>query len=225
MHWFTTLFLFALGISGGIRLWLARRQIAYIAARRGDVPAEFSARVSLPEHQKAADYTSAKTRLGMFEAVVAAVLVLAFTLGGLLQRLSDAWSLLLEPGGYAHGVALVVSVALISSLIDLPFGLYRTFVIEQRFAFNRTTPALFLADLVKQAALSALLGIPLLFCVLWLMARMGGAWWLYAWLTWMAFSLVIQVLYPTVLARWFNKFTPLEDTALKARIETLLTKC
>ncbi len=225
MHWFSVLFLIALGITTGIRLWLARRQVSYIVAHRGEVPAGFTASVALAAHQKAADYTTAKTRLGMLETVVAAVLVLAFTLGGWLQSLSDAWSSRFEPGGYAHGIALVVSVALISSLVDLPFGLYRTFEIEQRFGFNRTTLGLFFADLAKQAALSALLGIPLLLCVLWLMARAGGAWWLYAWLTWVAFSLVIHVLYPTVFARWFNKFTPLEDPALKARIEVLLAKC
>ena len=225
MHWFSVLFLIAFGITTGIRLWLARRQVSYIVAHRAEVPAGFTASVALAAHQKAADYTTAKTRLGMLETVVAAVLVLAFTLGGWLQSLSDAWSARFEPGGYAHGIALVVSVALISSLVDLPFGLYRTFEIEQRFGFNRTTLGLFFADLAKQAALSALLGIPLLLCVLWLMARAGGAWWLYAWLTWVAFSLVIHVLYPTVFARWFNKFTPLEDPALKARIEALLVKC
>jgi STE24 endopeptidase len=225
MHWFTTLFLAALGLTTAIRLWLARRQIAHIAAHRAEVPSEFVGRVSLSAHQKAADYTIAKTRLGMLETVTAAALVLALTLGGGLQLLSDAWSTVFEPGGYAHGVVLIVSVAVISSLVDLPFSLVRTFVIEERFGFNRMSLALFFADLAKQAALSALLGIPLLFCVLWLMARMGETWWLYVWLTWVAFSLMIHVLYPTFFARWFNKFTPLEDATLKNRIENLLAKC
>jgi STE24 endopeptidase len=151
--------------------------------------------------------------------------VLAFTVGGGLQRLIEAWSAVLDPAGYAHGVALVVSVVLVSSLVDLPFSAVRAFVIEQRFGFNRMTPALFAADLAKQAMLSALLGIPLLFCVLWLMTRAGEAWWLYAWLTWVGFSLVVHFLYPTVFARWFNKFSPLADATLKARIEALLAKC
>src|SRR5262249_35962163 len=130
-----------------------------------------------------------------------------------------------EPGGYAHGVALVVSAILVSSLVDLPFSVVRAFVIEERFGFNRMTPAVFVADLAKQTALSVLLGVPLLFCVLWLMTRAGGAWWLYAWIPWVAFPLVLHFLYPTVFAPWFNKFSPLADAALKARIEALLAKC
>jgi STE24 endopeptidase len=225
MHWFTALFLAALGVSTAARLWLARRQVRHVTANRAAVPSGFEDRISLPAHRKAADYTAAKTRLGMLETVASAALVLAFTLGGGLQYLSEALSTLLDSGGYAHGVALVVSVVLVSGLVDLPFGLWRAFVIEERFGFNRMTLRLFVADMAKQAALSALLGIPLLFCVLWLMARAGGAWWLYAWLTWIAFSLVVHFLYPTVFARWFNKFSPLSDAALRARIESLLAKC
>jgi STE24 endopeptidase len=225
MHWFTALFLAALAISTAARLWLALRQLRHVAARRGSVPPGFEDRIPLSAHQKAADYTVARTRLGMIETAVGALVVLAYTLGGGLQWLIDAWSSVIDPRGYAYGVALVVSVALVSSLVDLPFSAARAFVIEERFGFNRMTPALFLADLAKQAAMSALLGIPLLFCVLWLMARAGGAWWMYAWLTWVAFSMVVHFLYPTVFARWFNKFSPLSDTALKARIEALLAKC
>jgi STE24 endopeptidase len=225
MHWFTALFLAALGLATATRLWLAWRQMRHVAAHRAKVPAGFEERIALAAHQKAADYTLAKARIGMLETIVAAVLVLAFTVGGGLQLLSDSWSAVFAPGGYAHGIALVASVVLVSSVIDLPFSAWRQFVIEQRFGFNRMTLGLFVADLAKQAALSAALGIPLLFCVLWLMARAGGAWWLYAWLTWIAFSLVVHFLYPTVFARWFNKFSPLTDPALKARIEALLAKC
>jgi STE24 endopeptidase len=225
MHWFTALFLAALGASTATRLWLARRQVRHVSANRAAVPAGFEQRIPLSAHQKAADYTTVKTRLGMLETVAGALLVLAFTVGGGVQALSDAWSAVLEPGGYAHGVALVASVVLVSSLVELPFGLWRAFVIEERFGFNRMTLGVFVADLAKQAALAALIGLPLLFCVLWLMARAGGAWWLYAWLTWMAFSLVVHFLYPTVFARWFNEFSPLGDAALKERIEGLLAKC
>jgi STE24 endopeptidase len=225
MHWFTALFLAALAASTTTRLWLALRQLRHVAGHRGSVPPGFEDRIALAAHQKAADYTAARTRLGALETVVGALVVLAFTVGGGLQRLIDAWSAILEAGGYAHGAALVVSVVVISSLVDLPFSAVRAFVIEERFGFNRMTLGLFLADLAKQAALSALLGIPLLFCVLWLMARAGSAWWLYAWLTWVAFSMVVHLLYPTVFARWFNKFSPLSDPALKARIEALLAKC
>jgi STE24 endopeptidase len=225
VHWFTALFLAALGLATAAHLWLAFRQMRHVAANRASVPAGFEDRIPLSAHQKAADYTIAKTRIGMLETITAAALVLAFTVGGGLQLLSDAWSAVVAPGGYAHGVALVVSVVLVSSAVDLPFSLWRAFVIEQRFGFNRMTLGLFVADLLKQAVLSAILGIPLLACVLWLMARAGSAWWLYAWLIWIAFSLVVHFLYPTVFARWFNKFSPLTDAALKQRIEALLAKC
>src|SRR5439155_21935963 len=145
----------------------------YVLANRNAVPAKFTASIPLAAHQKAADYTAAKTRLGMLETLAAAALLLGFTLGGGLQLLSDAWERIFQAGGYAHGIALITSVALVSSVIDLPFALYRTFVIEARFGFNRTTLALFFADLAKQAALGALLLLPLVFCFLWLMARMG----------------------------------------------------
>src|SRR2546421_3006358 len=225
MHGFTAVFLVVLASTTVVRLWLSQRHIRHVLANRNAVPAEFSASIPLTAHQKAADYTAAKTRLGMLETLAAAVLLLWFTLGGGLQLLSGAWERIFEAGGYVHGIALIVSVALVSSMIDLPFALYRTFVIEARFGFNRTSLALFFTDLAKQAALGALLLIPLVFCFLWLMARMGTMWWLYAWVTWIAFTLIVQFLYPTVFVRWFNKFSPLEDAGLKERIEALLTKC
>ena len=225
MHWFTAVFIAAIALTTVVRLWLSRRHIRYVLANRNAVPPEFEGRIALAAHQKAADYTAAKTRLGTLETLAAAALLLGFTLGGGLQLLSDAWQRIFEAGGYAHGIALITSVALISSVIDLPFALYRTFVIEARFGFNRTSLALFFSDLAKQAALGALLLVPLVFCFLWLMARMGALWWLYAWATWVAFSLVVQFLYPTIFVRWFNKFAPLEDASLRSRIESLLTKC
>jgi STE24 endopeptidase len=225
MHGFTAVFLAALGLTTLLRLWLSQRHIRYVLANRNAVPAEFSASIPLAAHQKAADYTAAKTRLGALETLAAAVLLLAFTLGGGLQFLSEAWERVFEAGGYAHGIALIVSVVLVSSALDLPFSLYRTFTIEARFGFNRMGVALFFVDLAKQTALGALLGIPLLLCVLWLMGRMGDWWWIYVWMTWVAFSLTVHILYPTLIARWFNKFRPLEDAGLKERIERLLAKC
>jgi STE24 endopeptidase len=225
MHGFTTVFLVALALTTLARLWLSQRHIRYVLANRKAVPAEFSASIPLEAHQKAADYTAAKTRLGVLETLATAALLLGFTLGGGLQFLSEAWERIFEAGSYAHGIALIASVAIISSAIDLPFALYRTFVIEARFGFNRTSLALFFIDLAKQAALGAVLLLPLVFCFLWLMARMGALWWLYAWATWVAFSLVVQFLYPTVFVRWFNRFSPLEDASLRSRIEDLLAKC
>src|SRR5712691_9707781 len=225
MHGFTAVFLVALGLITLARLWLSQRHIRYVLANRKAVPAEFSASIPLEAHQKAADYTAAKTRLGMLETLAAAALLLGFTLGGGLQFLSQAWERIFEAGGYAHGIALIASVALVSSVLDLPFALYRTFVIEARFGFNRTSLALFFIDLAKQAALGTVLLLPLVFCFLWLMARMGTLWWLYAWASWVAFSLAVHFLYPTLFARWFNKFSPLEDASLRSRIEGLLAKC
>jgi len=225
MHWFTIVFLVALALTTATRLWLARRHIQHIATNRSELPAEFSGHIPLEAHQKAADYTTAKARLGMIESLAAAVVLAGFTLGGGLQFLSEAWGRVFEAGRYAHGIALIVSVALVSGIVDLPFGLYRTFVIEARFGFNRMSLALFLADLAKLAALGALLGIPLVFLVLWLMARMGSAWWLYVWLAWVTFNLLLAVIYPTLIAPLFNRFSPLEDADLRARIESLLAKC
>lgn len=225
MHPFTVIFLVALTFTTATRLWLAQRQIRHVLAHRDEVPAEFAASVTLSSHQKAADYTTAKTRLGVWETLVSVALLLAFTLGGGLQFLADAWSGVFRSGGYAHGIALVASVVVIGGVVDLPFSIYRVFVVEERFGFNRMTAALFVADLAKQVALGAALGLPLLFGVLWLMNRMGEYWWLYVWMAWMAFNLVILAIYPTVIAPLFNKFTPLADESLKWRIEALLRRC
>ncbi len=225
MHGFTAVFLVALALTTLARLWLSQRHIRYVLANRKAVPAEFSASIPLEAHRKAADYTAAKTRLGVLETLAAAALLLGFTLGGGLQFLSEAWERIFEAGSYAHGIALIVSVVLISSALDLPFSLYRTFVIEARFGFNRMSLALFIADLAKVAALGALIGIPLAFVVLWLMARMSESWWFYVWLTWVAFNLVVATIYPTIIAPLFNRFSPLEDADLRGRIESLLTRC
>jgi STE24 endopeptidase len=225
MHPFTLAFLAALALATAMRLWLAARHVNHVAANRGAVPPEFAGSVTLSAHQKAADYTVAKTRLHMLDALVGAAVLLAFTVGGGLQALSDAWAKPFAAGGYLHGIALIVSVAAISGLVDLPFTLYRTFVIEARFGFNRMTPRLFLSDLVKQIAIGLALGVPLLFAVLWLMAQMGNLWWLYVWLTWIGFNLLMLLVYPTFIAPLFNRFSPLEDPSMKERIERLLAKC
>jgi len=225
MQTFTAVFLAALALTTGLRLWLAQRHIRHIASCRDRVPAEFSEHIGLTAHQKAADYSTAKTRLGMIDVLIGAALLLALTLGGALQALHDAWLRMFDAGGHAQGIALVISVAVISGIIDLPLSLYRTFVIEARFGFNKMTLRLFFMDLLKQTLLGAALGLPLLACVLWLMQRMGEQWWLYVWATWIVFNLLVLTLYPTLIAPWFNKFTPLADVGLKSRIEALLAKC
>jgi len=225
MQTFTAVFVAALALTLGLRLWLARRHIRHIARCRDEVPRDFAEHIGLAAHQKAADYSIDKTRLGMIDLAIGALFLLLLTLGGALQALHDAWLRLFDAGSYAHGIALIVSVAVISGLIDLPLALYRTFIIEARFGFNKMTLRLFFADLAKQALLGAALGLPLLFCVLWLMQRMGERWWLYVWVTWIVFNLLVLTVYPTVIAPLFNKFTPLADAALKSRIEALLAKC
>jgi STE24 endopeptidase len=225
MHAFTLAFLAALLLVTATRIWLALRHIRHVSAHRERVPPEFAGSVPLAAHQKAADYTRARTRLGILDALVSAAVLLAFTLGGGLQWLYDAWARAFEAGGYAHGIALILAVAAVTGLIDLPFSIYRTFVIEAKFGFNRMTPALFVADLAKSIALGLAIGVPLLFAVLWLMAQMGGLWWLYVWLTWVGFNLLMLVAYPTLIAPLFNKFAPLADETLKERIERLLAKC
>ena len=221
----TWAFLAALAGATGLRLWLALRQIRHVRAHRHRVPDGFSETIPLAAHQKAADYCVARTRVGIADLLFAAAVLLALTLGGVLQAISSAWAELLVPGGLWHGVALVISVTMLLSALDLPLTVYRTFVIEARFGFNRTTPALFVADLARQAALSLALGVPLVLLVLWLMQAMGEYWWLYVWMAWMAFNLAILMIYPTFIAPLFNRFTPLADPALAGRIEALLARC
>lgn len=225
MQPFTIAFLLALALATGVKLWLAMRHVRHIAGNRELLPREFEGSITLAAHRKAADYTVAKTNLSMIETVSGTLVVLAFTLGGGLQDLSLQIARLFEFGGYAHGMALIFSVVAIGAAIDLPFSIYRSFVIEERFNFNRMTPSLFVIDLLKNAAVGAAIGLPLLFCVLWLMAQMGAYWWLYVWMLWACFNLLILTLYPTLIAPLFNKFSPLEDTSLRDRIEALLLKC
>jgi STE24 endopeptidase len=225
MHWFSLVFIAALALVTAARLWLSKRHTRHIAANRNAVPTEFADRISLAVHRKAADYNIAKARLGRIEILVAAALTLAFTFGGGLQFLSELCERAFRPGGYAHGIALIVSVVVVSSVVDLPFSLYRTFVIEARFGFNRMSLRLFVLDLVKVTALGALFGVPLVFVVLWLMAKLGGFWWIAVWLVWVAFSLLVATIYPMFIAPLFNKFSPLEDAGLRSRIEALLAKC
>ena len=219
----TLAFLAALLAMSALRLWLARRQISYVSAHREKVPPGFADRITLGAHQKAADYTVARTRFGRVGLVAEVAVLLALTLGGGLQTLHDFWSTRLD--GLVYGVAVIFSVIAISGLLDLPLALYRQFVIEEKFGFNRMTLGLFLVDVVKQLALGILIGTPALLAVLWLMERMGSLWWLYVWVFWCAFNLLMLFVYPTWIAPLFNKFAPLDDAGLRERIEALLTRC
>ncbi|MES2237093.1 MAG: M48 family metallopeptidase [Pseudomonadota bacterium] len=220
----TVFFLVALALSTVLRLWLGVRHMRHVRACRGEVPAEFAAQVTLADHERAADYTVAKGRLGLIEILVEATLLLVFTMGGLLQSIDaglNAWLGM----GYAHDLALFAGFALLGFVMGLPMSLYRTFRLESAFGFNKMTMRLWLADLLKAGLLAILIGAPLLLAVLWLMQMMGTNWWFYVWLFWMSFNLLVLVLYPTVIAPLFNKFSPLADSALKERIEALLNRC
>jgi STE24 endopeptidase len=224
MQAFTTLFLLALVLSTGVKLWLNRRHARYVHSHRGAVPREFEGRVPIDAHRKAADYTCAKARLGVWNMVLDGVVLLGFTLGGGLQALDRLWTAWIGDG-LLHGVALIASVAAIAGILELPLSLYRVFAVEARFGFNKMTLALFCSDLLKQVALSCVLGGLVVSATLWMMDRLGPLWWLYAWVAWMALNLVIMAVYPTWIAPLFNKFTPLSNPELKARIEALLHKC
>ena len=208
-----------------IRLWLGSRQIRHVQANRAQVPTAFADTISLEAHQKAADYSSAKTRLVLVEVVVQALLLLAFTLGGGLQWLDDAWRNVLQNHEIIRGALVICSAMLISALIDIPFEYYKTFTVDERFGFNKMTKAMFFGDLVKHSLVGLALGAPILFAALWLMQGAGQYWWFYLWVVWSTFNIVMLAVYPTFIAPLFNKFTPLADENLKSRIEALLVKC
>ena len=221
---FTTLFLFALAANVVIKFWLAYRQLAHVAAHRAEVPAAFHDKVDLSAHQKAADYTRALVRLDMFSVLFETLLLLGFTLGGGIQWL-HAWVSSVSSGPLLQGTALIVSVLLLQTLLESPIDLYRTFSVEARFGFNKMTLKLYLLDALKGVLLGAVLGLPLLLGVLWLMARMGDSWWLYVWGVWVSFNLLVLFIYPSYIAPLFNDFEPLQDETQKARIKALLDKC
>jgi STE24 endopeptidase len=224
MHWLTLLFIAAVIVSTVLELWLAQRQIATVAAHRARVPEPFATSISAEEHAKAADYTIAKARFGRISEVTNAVIILALTVGGGIAALDRLW----RASGWQQpwlGAAVIGSVFCITGLLTLPLSIWSTFKLEARFGFNRTTPALFIADLGKGLLLAVLLGGPLVIATLTLMERAGQWWWVWAWLLWLAVMFIMTWAYPVVIAPLFNKFSPLQDEMLKGRIESLLGRC
>ena len=222
---FSLIFAAAVIVSVLLRVWLASRQIRHVARHRNDVPAAFAQRVSLAAHQRAADYTIARTRLGLLELALGTVVLFGFTLLGGLQWLHDTLLTLLPQSSWLRPLTFVVAVGLIGGLVDLPLSWYRQFRLEERFGFNRMTVRLWVTDMFKGFAVSLLLGLPLLAGVLALMRSAGSAWWLWAWLLWVGFNLAVLVLYPTVIAPLFNKFEPMPDGPVRERVEALLARC
>ena len=224
MQPFTAIFFAALILTLGTRMWLATRHIRHVQSHRDRVPTEFSSQITLEAHQKAADYTCAKTRLGYVSMILEVIVLMILTLGGGLNVLAGLWSSWFSDP-ITHGAALILSTVLLMSAVGIPVSYYRTFVIEEQFGFNKMTPQMFFVDLAKQGTLAVLLGLPLLLGILWLMEGMGANWWFYAWLAWMAFNIILLAIFPTWIAPIFNKFTPLADPSLKTRIEQLMRKC
>jgi STE24 endopeptidase len=224
MHPITLLFVAAVVISTALELWLSRRQIATVAAHRDRVPEPFAQTVSAAEHAKAADYTIAKARFGNFSETTNALITLALTVGGGIAALDALW----RQTGWKEpwlGLAVMGSMFLITGVITLPLSIWHTFRLEARFGFNRTTPALFIADMGKSLLLAILLGGPLLLATLTLMEHAGRWWWIWAWLLWLAVMFIMTWAYPAFIAPLFNKFSPLQDEVLKNRIEALLGRC
>ena len=221
---FTKLFLFFTTLSLAFGLWLTWRHIRHVETARGRVPAEFADSISLEAHQKAADYTLDKQRLGMAEEIFGVVVLLLLTLGGGLAWLYASADQLVS-GGVWVGIVFIVGLAIITGVIGLPFDLVRTFGIEAKHGFNKTTVKTYVLDMLKGWLLAAVIGLPLLLGTFWLMEKMGALWWLVVWLAWVGFSLLMMIVYPTFIAPLFNKFSPLDDAALKTRIEALLGKC
>ena len=224
---FTLLFSALLVLGLLTKFYLATRQIRHVAKHRNQVPAAFASTITLAAHQKAADYTIAKARLGLLEMAFASALLLGWTLLGGIDLLNRA---IVNSGLTAYGslvpqLVLLAAFGLISGLLDLPFTLYKTFRLEERFGFNKMTFKLWLVDLLKSTGVGIVVGLPIVALILWLMGSAGSLWWLWTWVVWMGFNLLVLVLFPTVIAPLFNKFKPLDDEALKARVTALMQRC
>ncbi|MDD2177032.1 M48 family metallopeptidase [Acidovorax sp. D2M1] len=220
----TLAFAAALLLGLALKFWLATRQVRHVARHRAAVPAPFSERITLAAHQKAADYTITKARLGMLEMTLGAAVLMGWTLLGGLDALNQTLLAALG-GGMWQQMALLVAFAAISGLVDLPLSLYQTFVVEERFGFNKMTWRLWLVDSLKGLLVGAIIGLPIAALILWLMGAAGPLWWLWAWCFWMGFNLLLMVIYPTFIAPLFNKFQPLEDESLKTRVTALMQRC
>ena len=223
----TLLFAAALLASLVLKFWLATRQMRHVAAHRGAVPPAFATTITLAAHQRAADYTLAKSRFGLLTMAFGAAVLLGWTLLGGIDILNAALRDAVQPrwGDMAYQLALLAAFSVIGGVLDLPFELYSTFRIEQQFGFNRMTWKLYVADMLKALFVGVLVGLPIAALMLWIMGAAGALWWLWAWGAWMGFNLLVLVLYPTLIAPLFNKFEPLADESLKARVQALMARC
>jgi STE24 endopeptidase len=224
MNSFTLIFLLALLICYTVQFWLAKRQSDHVASHRSAVPDAFKDRVSLEAHQKAADYTIEKGKLGTIDSIVGIVVLLLMTLGGGINAAFVFWAGHIASPMLA-GITALATIFLVMTLIDIPTSLYQTFVIEEKYGFNKSTPKQFIKDMLLQLGLGAAIGFPILALILWVMDSVGSTWWLWAWAIIISFSLLMSWLFPTVIAPLFNKFTPMQEGSLKDRIQGLLARC
>ena len=224
MNTFTIIFLIALALSFGTQFWLSRRQITHVLNKRGEVPNAFKEKVSLEAHQKAADYTVAKSRLGDIDSILGVVYLLILTLGGGIGLAFELWNAF-ELSPVYTGLGAIATIFLVMHLLELPTSVYQTFVIEEKFGFNRNTPKQFIKDQFIQLGLMMAIGLPILALIIWIMNSVGPLWWLWAWVILMTFSLLMSWLFPTVIAPLFNKFTPLKEGSLRQRIQSLPERC
>jgi len=217
-------FIFFLIASYTLQFWLSRRQIQHVLSHRSAVPEAFADKISLEAHQKAADYTVTRNKFGLLELSFSTIILALWTIGGGLQFLDDS----VRTFNYSPivtGIMVILGLSIVSGILDIPFNLYRTFVIEEKFGFNRLTLSMFFTDMIKQTIIMLIIGIPFLYFVLWLMDDASPYWWLYVWGSWFGFSMLMMWLYPAVIAPIFNKFTPLEEPELKNKISNLLERC
>ena len=219
-------FVFAATLAAGLilKLWLNSRQIRHVAQHRDEVPGDFARTITLAAHQKAADYTLAKARVAFIELALGTALLLGWTLLGGLSLLNAALMSELG-GGLIQQIALIAAFVIINSALELPLSWYQTFVVESRFGFNKTTTRLWLLDLLKSIGLGALIGLPIAALILWVMNTTGSLWWFWTWAVWMGFNALLLLIYPSFIAPIFNKFTPLDDDTLRARVTSLMARC
>ena len=222
--WFSYLFIIALIGAVALQWWLAQRQYNHVMRNRSSVPEAFANKISLEAHQKAADYTIAKLTVGNIELLYGTAILLLWTFGGGLNLLDAFWQSNISNSLW-YSVAVMISFIIIGTVLDLPFSIYRTFVVEEKFGFNKMTRSLFIKDHIQGLLVNLVLLTPLLWVMLWLMQYAGTLWWVYVWLLLVTFMLLMMFIYPTVIAPLFNKFTPLEEGILKDRIEALLSRC
>ena len=221
---FNYLIIFLIIFTALAQIWLARRHVAHVTNHRSKVPSPFKDIIKIKDHQKAADYTVAKSNLNVLGLIVEAIFLYLITIGGGIQWINEYLS------GYGlttmiAGTILIVSVLVLSSIVEMPLGLYKTFAIDEKFGFNRMTLGIFISDLIKQSIIALIIGLPVLYFSLWIIGNLGDLWWLWLWIFISAFNFIMLAVYPIFIAPLFNKFEPMKNKTLVSQIEKLLKKC